>query len=111
VFSKNLSLLSTCRHIHHETALLPYMLTTWVCRSIAGLDSLEKFTPAQRAAVRVLEMHMLWGYCDGIWTYSDRLTWPVGLVAVRYTKGSLDYQGREELPGLKKLVVKVEDQS
>jgi hypothetical protein len=69
---------------------------------MAGLGSLAKFTPAQRDAIRILELHKCWNHA---------LTWPVGLGTARHSRELREYQVLEELHELKTLVVKVEDRT
>jgi hypothetical protein len=57
---EHLALLQVCRQIHAETALLPFPLSTWICRTVNWAESLRRFSPTQAAEIHTLQCHIVW---------------------------------------------------
>jgi len=103
----HLALLSVCRQLYTDTALLPFSLNTFAFRSIYFREFIiSKLTPAQNKAIRTIQIH-LHLHVD----ISHRMQWfnsagnRSGLPGPRVVANHLSFR----LPRLQKIVIKVSE--
>jgi len=102
----HLALLSACRQLYTDTALLPFSLNTLAFGSVNFREFIIlKLTPAQNKAIRTIQIHL----CLDI---SNRMQW-FNSGHRSYFPGrrvlANDLSFRHLLPGLQKIVIKVSE--